>query len=116
MRNTTDTAQANNSNTLTRQPMGFSEILDTAFSLYREHFLLFLWFVAVRFCGSVVEYLLGRFLPNFFQKNFVVDLIGMSFVLVSMGGIIVATAMVYLGSHITSRDALKQASVKSILV
>lgn len=88
--------------------MRFAEILDTAFSLYRKHFLLFLGFVAVRFCGSVVEYLLGRFLPNFFQKNFVVDLIGMSFVLVSMGGIIVATAMIYLDRHITSRDALKQ--------
>ena len=88
--------------------MRFAEILDTAFSLYREHCLLFLGFVAVRFCGSVVEYLLRRFLPNFFQKNFILDLIGMSFVLVSMGGIIVATAMIYLGSHITSRDALKQ--------
>ena len=89
--------------------MGFGEILDTTFSLYRKHFLLFLGFVAVRFCGSVVEYLLGRFLPNFFQKDFVVDLIGMSFVLVSMGGIIVATATIYLGSHITSRNALKRA-------
>lgn len=88
--------------------MRFAEILDTTFSLYREHFLLFLGFVAVRFCGSVVEYLFGRFLPNFFQKNFILDLIGMSFVLVSMGGIIVATAMIYLGRHITSRDALQQ--------
>ena len=88
--------------------MRFAEILDTAFSLYRKHFLLFLGFVVVRFCGNVVEYLLGRFLPNFFQKDFILDLIGMSFVLVSMGGIIVATAMIYLGRHITNRDALKQ--------
>lgn len=107
MLNTTGTGQANNTPML--QPIGFGEILDTTFTFYRKYFLLFLGFVAVRFCGSVVEYLLGRFLPNFFQKNFVVDLIGMSFVLVSMGAIIVATATIYLGSHITSRDALKQA-------
>ena len=107
MRNTTDTAHTNNK-TPTHQPMGFGEILDTTFSLYRKHVLLFLGIIGVRFCGSVVEYLLGRFLPNFFQKNLVVDLIGMSFILVSLGGIIVATATIYLGNHITSRKALQQ--------
>ena len=89
--------------------MRFAEILDTTFSLYREHFLLFLGIISVDFFGSSVAYLLGRFLPNFFLKDFVTNLASMPFTLVSMGGIIVATATVYFGGHITSRAALKQA-------
>ena len=99
----------NNDNTPTHQPMGFGEVLDTTFSLYREHFLLFLGIISLGFCGNVVEYLLGRFLPNFPLKNFVTDLVSVPFVLISMGGIIVATATIYLGGNITtSREALKQ--------
>ena len=104
----TDTVQANNSNTFTLQPMGFSEILDTIFSLYRKHLRLFLGIVAVDFCGNLVVYFLARFLPNFSLKGLVTDLVGMPFGLVSMGGIIIATATIYLGKHITIRDALQQ--------
>lgn len=89
--------------------MRFAEILDTTLSLYREHFLLFLLIISVDFFGSSVAYLLGRFLPNFFLKDFLTNLVSMPFTLVSMGGIIFVTATVYLGGHITSRDALKQA-------
>lgn len=88
--------------------MRFAEILDTTFSLYRKHFLLFLGIISVYFCGILVEYLFGRFLPEFSGKNFVVDLIGMPFTLISMGGITVATATIYLSGRITSRNALKQ--------
>ena len=89
--------------------MGFGEILDTTFNLYRTHFPLFLGIIVLYFCGILVEYLLGRFLPQFSGKNFVVDLISMPFTFISMGGIIVATATIYLSGHITSRNALKQA-------
>lgn len=99
----------NNSNTSTRQPMGFAKILDATFSLYRKHFRLFLGIIALYFCGKLVAVLLGSFLPNFPLKNFVIDLADMPFGLMSIGGIIVATATIYLGKHITSRDALKQA-------
>ena len=109
MLNLTDTAQPNNSNTPTLRPMGFGEVLDTTFSLYRQHFPLFLHIIAIDFFGSLVEYLLWRFLPNFPLKGIVTTLIGMPFGLVSMGGIIVATATVYLGKRIRSSDALKQA-------
>ena len=108
MLKTTDIAEINNTNTPTLQPMGFGEILDTIFSLYRKHFLLFLRIIALHFCGNLVMYLLARFLPNFPLKGIVTDLIGMPFGLVSMGGIIVATATIYLGKRIRSRDALKQ--------
>lgn len=89
--------------------MRFAEVLDTTFSLYRERFLLFLGVISLDFCGRLVGYLLGRLLPNFFLKDFLTNLVSMPFTLVSMGGIILVTATVYLGGHITSRDALKQA-------
>lgn len=89
--------------------MRFAEILDTTLSLYREHFLLFLLIISVDFFGSSVAYLLRRVLPNFFLKDFLTNLVSMPFTLVSMGGIILVTATVYLGGRITSRDALKQA-------
>ncbi|MDE0324171.1 MAG: hypothetical protein OXN27_09650 [Candidatus Poribacteria bacterium] len=100
----------NNSNTFTPQPMRFAEILDTTFSLYRKHFLLFLGIIVLYFCGILGKYLFERFLPEFSGKNFVADLIDMPFTLISMGGIIVAMATIYLSGRITtSRNALKQA-------
>ena len=98
----------NNSNTPTLQPIGFGKILGTTFSLYQKHFLLFLGIISFYFLGSLVAYLLRRFLPDFFLKNAVVDLVDMLFALVSMGGMIVAVATIYLGGHITGSNALKQ--------
>ena len=109
MLNLTDTIQANDSNTLTLQPMGFGSILDTTFSLYRKNFRLFLGIIAFYFCGNVMVYLLWRFLPNVPIKNLVIELVDLPFGLISMGGIIVATATIYFGKRITSRDALQQA-------
>ena len=104
-----NTTQLNNRNTPSFQPMGIGEILDTTFSLYRKHFRLFLGIIALYFCGKLVVYLLGRFLPDFPLKDLVIDLVNVPFGLISMGGIIVAMATTYLGKHITSRDALQQA-------
>ena len=105
MRNPTDAAQANNSGIPTLQPMGFGEILDTIFSLYRRHFLLFLGIIAFVFSENLVRYLLGRFLPSFFLKSYIIEFIGISFALIGMGGIIVVTATIHLGRPIKSRDA-----------
>ena len=97
-----------NSNTSARQPLGFGGILGTTFGLYRKHFFLFLGIITLRFCGELTDYVLGRFLPNFFLKYSLIDFIDMLFALVSFCGIIVAVATVYFGGHITSIDALKQ--------
>lgn len=105
----TDTTQTDNSNTPSLQPMGFGEILDTIFSLYRKHFPLFLGIVALDIFGNLVMYLLVRFLPHFRLKGLLTDLVGMPFGLVSMAGIIIATTTVYFGNHLRSLDALKQA-------
>ena len=109
MLNFANGTQANNSGIPTRKPMGFGEILDTIFSLYRRHFLLFLGIIAIYFFGGLVEYVLWHLLPHFFLKSYIIDLIGIPFSLISMGGIIVVTAKVYLDQHITIREALKQA-------
>ena len=100
----TDATQDNNSSTPILQPMGFGEILDITFSLYRRHFLLFLGIIAVYFLGSLLTYSLEGFLQDHANMPFV----NMPFVLVSMGGVIVATAAIFLEKHITSPDALKQ--------
>ena len=91
-----------------RQPMGFGGLLDTTFSLYREHFLLFLGIIVLDFFGRVVAYMLGRFLPDFDLKDILIDFVSMPFGLISMGGIIVVAATIYLDGRMTSRDALKQ--------
>ncbi len=104
----THTVQTNNSNTPVLQPMRFSEILDTIFSLYRKHFLLFLGILTVYFLGSLVTYSLEGFLQGSNLKGLVPNLVSMPFVLVSMGGVIIATAALFLDRHITSTDALKQ--------
>ena len=88
--------------------MGIGEILDITFSLYRKYFRLFLGVITVYFLGSLVTYSLEGFLQDSDLKNLVPHLTRTPFVLVSMGGVIIATATLYLNRHITSPDALKQ--------
>ena len=108
MLNATDATQTNRDTTPTLQPMRFTEILDTTFSLYRKHFLLFLGIITVYFLGSLVTYSLEGFLQDTALKDLVPNLVSIPFVLVSMGGVIVATAAIFLDRHITSTRALKQ--------
>ncbi len=107
MLNPADTTQANSSNMLALQPMGFSEILDTIFSLYRKYFLLFLGIIALYFFGNLVAYSLEGLLSNFPLKTVIASLANEPFAITSMGGIIVVSAMAYLGKRITSRAALR---------
>ena len=88
--------------------MGFSDILDAIFSLYRKHFLLFLGILTLYFLGTVVEYSLETFLSSSRLKDIVVRLAGAPFMLVSIGGTILAAAAIYLNQPTTSSDALKQ--------
>ncbi len=108
MLNSADTFQANDNNTPILQPTRFGEILDTTFNLYRKNFRLFLGIIGLHFCGHLVVYLLWFFFPNVPIRNLVTEFIDIPFGLMSMGGIIVATATIYFGKHITSRDALRQ--------
>ena len=108
MLNSTDADQPNNSNTEPLQPMRTGEILDTTFSFYRNHFLLFLGIAAVHFFGSLVKYSLEGFFSNSGLPHIIPNFVNVPFVIVSMGAVILATATIYLGENITSTDALKQ--------
>ena len=107
MLNLNEVTQSNDSNTSILQPMGFSQILDTTFSLYRKYFLLFLGIIAIHFFGKLADYSLKGFFSNSLLKDSIVSVISEPFALVSMGGIIVVSATTYLGRHITSRAALR---------
>lgn len=87
--------------------MRFSEILDTTFSLYRRHFLLFLGIITIHFFGKLVEYALENFLSDFPLKNLIVSSVSEPAMFVSMGGIIIATATTYLGKRTTSSAVLR---------
>ena len=109
MLNPTDAVQPNNNNTPSLQPMRFSEILDTTFSLYRKHFLLFLGVLAPYFRGSLIQYSLEGFLANHAANDLIANLVNIPFALIGISGIIVGAGTIYLGRDITSTDALKQA-------
>ena len=89
--------------------MGFGDILDSAFSLYRKHFRIFFGLIALHFFSTVLEYLLKRFLPNVPLKAYIAELICLPIGLLSIGGIIVTTASLYFGEPLSIRDAFKQA-------
>ena len=94
------------------QPMGFSDILDTTFSLYRNHFWLFLGVTTVYLVGELGQLLLGDFLEFFFSRSFllgiaIVALTG-TFLIIGIGGIVIATGATYLGENITIRSVLHQ--------
>ena len=107
MLNATDATQTNRDTTPTLQPMCFTEILDTTFSLYRKHFLLFLGIIALEFFGTLVAYSLEGSLSNQPLISVIASSASVPFEIVSMGGIIVVSATTYLGRHITSRAALR---------
>ena len=104
----TSTSFANGNDNPLRPPMGFGGILDTTFSLYRKHFLLFLGILALYFFGVLVEYTVESFLnPSRFEQ-LIPRIAAAPFILVSTGGIILATAATYRNRETTSSDALKQ--------
>ncbi len=110
--------------TASLQPMGFTDILDTIFSLYRNHFRLFLNICAVYFVFnfgiSLIFGLLGFVFYSTSGSSMVVAammviatlVLGLltTFVatLFTIGGLIFASAQTYLGRHITARTAFRQ--------
>ena len=90
------------------QPMGVGDILDTTFSLYRKHFLLFLGIASIYFLAILIEYSLKGFISGPIQKALIPPLTAMPFAIVSIGGVVLASATVYLGENITSSAALRQ--------
>ena len=105
----TETSRSDNSEGMTLQPMGFTDILDGMFSLYRSHFRVFVGIAVVDVFAECIGQVLVDF-PHFLQPDslqlivaFVITTFGL---IVSIGGIVVANATFYLGRQITARAAL----------
>ncbi len=107
--------QDNNQSTLATiplKPMGFGEILDTAFGLYRKHFTLFLRLVAFSVLAELALHLFTDFSHFFFSRYLLLG-IGMvifavTFFTIGVGGIVIVTGATYLNEDITIRSVLQQ--------
>ena len=105
----------NDSPPVALQPMDFTDILDGTFSLYRNHFRLFMSVLAI--------YGIALFTTNLVSIFGVTDHISLAMVLVisiatgcatfavtvlSFGGLIYASAQTYLRRDVTASDALRR--------
>lgn len=94
------------------KPMGFGEILDTIFSLYRKHFSLFLGLVAFSVLAELLSHLLIDFSDFFFSPNpllgITIVIITVAFFIIGIGGIVIISGATYLAENITIRSALQQ--------
>ena len=96
------------------QPMGFSDILDGIFTLYRNHFRLFFGILAVyliaAFCLNLLFKLSGLSPADVPMSMFLFNLFAILFVFILVtAGTYVAGAQCYLGRQITPSAALRQA-------
>ena len=107
----TDSSKSNNRETPIFQPMGFTDILDGMFSLYRQHFRVFVGVAAVDIFAEFIVQVLVDF-PQFIQPDFVQLVVALVItifgLIVSIGGIVIASATLYLGGRITARTALER--------
>lgn len=105
-----DTSKLSNRQEPTLQPMGFTDILDGTFSLYRNHFKLFVSIAAVYHIVRFGNELSSTFLlsPN---APFIKSALDFFDYLVScfvLGGLIYASMQTYLGRQVTLRAALQR--------
>ena len=100
------------------QPMGFTDILDSMFSLYRNHFRQFVSICSVYFiCGLVINLLYGistvsaassgQF-STLILMTIVLFLIGTVVTLFVIGGLVFASAQAFLDKQITASTAFRQ--------
>ena len=105
-----DTSKLSNHQKPTLQPMGFTDILDGTFSLYRNHFKLFVSIAAVY---HIVRFGSELFSTFFLSPNapFIKSALDFFDYLVScfvLGGLIYASMQTYLGRQVTLRAALQR--------
>ena len=88
-------------------PMGFAEILDTTFSLYRKHFRLFLRIIALYFGLSLLQECAFTFLfdNSFDFLNAVTDCV---IIALAGGGLVAASSTLYLNGWTTMRKTWQQ--------
>lgn len=107
---------SNAADTISLQPMDFTDILDGMFSLYRNHLQLFLGVVAVY---VILGFSIDQISVFLIQRGSVLGIntiiVGFTVLCSSVvsilvvAGLIYASAQVYLSREVTTRDALQQA-------
>ena len=105
-----DTSKSRNHQEPTLQPMGFADILDGTFNLYRNHFKLFFSIAAIYQVSRFGSDLLSTFLLSP-TAQFIGSVLNFFNYFVScfvLAGLIYASMRVYLGQHITLRAALQR--------
>ncbi len=116
MREQNDTSRNHNSEptvvTTALKPMRFGDILDTTFSLYRKHFLLFLGLVAFAILSQLALHLWVDFSEFFSHRSRLLGiaalLIAITLFIIGIGGIVIGSGATYLGENITIRSALQR--------
>lgn len=88
--------QGETSTGLSLQPMSFTDILDTTFSLYRNHFRSFVGISAVYFTSHIILTTFGHWLADWCDTGLVI---------LSYAGMAFASAQTYLGRRITIHTA-----------
>lgn len=97
---------ANNSETTTPisfQPMGFTDILDTTFNFYREHFRLFVGISAVYAFWTLFYRMVFSS-----STHWLIDQLPLVVDALSYGWLVCASMQIYLGGHTTPGAAFKQ--------
>lgn len=108
MLDATDASHINTNDAANLQPMGVGDILDTIFSLYRKHIIMFLGIASIYFFAGLIEYSLKGFISGKTQQTLISALAAMPFRIVSIAGIVFASAAAYLGHNITSSASIRQ--------
>lgn len=96
----------NQTDTRPLQPLNFTDILDGIFSLYRRHFRLFAPIAVIGLCSELIEYVLLDFIPQDSLSLPLAIILSVPLLMLSIGGIVVATAAFYAEEPMTVRVAL----------
>ena len=107
MLDSADTLQVDTDDLSKLKPLGVGDILDGTFSLYRNHFTLFIGIASIYFIANLVEYSLKGLLAKSELNTIIAVIVSMPLILLSMGGIVVAATRVFLGGEIASLVSLK---------
>lgn len=105
-----DTLKLRNHQEPTLQPMGFTDILDGTFSLYRNHFKLFVSIAAVYHIARFASDLLSTFILSPIAQ-FIGSVLNFFDYFVScfvLAGLTYASMQTYLGRQVTLRAALQR--------
>ena len=88
--------------------MRFTEILDSAFSLYRRHFWLFFWLCTFYFVCEILILIASEFHGNRWIAYFIDPILDSLLTTLMCGLMIIPASEIYLGQQITLRQVIQR--------